>query len=74
MRAFIYEDFEEKYEQTTFKKMPGRPPEALFYSESGRLIERIALDLFNRSAKLICMLDMFTVHERRDIYIFILKF
>ena len=48
VKAFLYDDFEKKYVQTSFKKIPGRDPEALFYSKSGRLIERIALESFTR--------------------------
>ena len=48
MKAFISEDFENKYERTTFKSIPGRDPEALFYAESGRLVERTGLEDFTR--------------------------
>ena len=48
MKAFISEDFETKYERTTFKSIPGRDPEALFWSESGRLVERMGLEDFTR--------------------------
>ena len=59
MKAFISGDFETKYERTVFRKIPGRDPEvschqaviqavtavmqALFYAESGRLVERLGL-------------------------------
>ena len=48
MKAFISWDFETKYERTTFKKMPGRDPEALFYAESGRLVERLGIEDLTR--------------------------
>ena len=48
MKAFISEDFETKYERTTFKSIPGRDPEALFWTESGRLVERMGLEDFTR--------------------------
>ena len=48
VKAFIYGDFEKKFTQTTFKKIPGRNPEALFYSKSGRLMERVDLESFTR--------------------------
>ena len=48
MKAFISGDFETKYERTTFKKIDGRDPEALFYSESGRLVERLGLEDLTR--------------------------
>ena len=49
MKAFISWDFETKYERTTFKKMPGRDPEALFYAESGRLtVERLGIEALTR--------------------------
>lgn len=48
MKAFISEDFETKYERTAFKSITGREPEALFYTESGRLAERIGLEDFTR--------------------------
>ena len=43
MKAFISGDFETKYVRTVFRKIPGRDPEALFYAESGRLVERLGL-------------------------------
>ena len=48
MKGFIFGDFESKYDRTYFKKIPGRHPEAIFYSQSGRMLERIGIEDFTR--------------------------
>jgi len=48
VKSFILDDFERKYERTTFKRMPGRRPEAFFFSESGRILERIGIEDYTR--------------------------
>ena len=50
MKAFIYGDFEKKFDRTEFKKIPGKSPEAIFFSESGRLVERVDLEPYTRWA------------------------
>ena len=48
MKNFIYGDFEQKYERTTFKKIPGKAPEAIFYTQSGKEMERLNIEKFDR--------------------------
>ena len=48
VKNFIYGDFESKYERTVFKKIPGAPPVAIFYSQSGKELERINIEKFDR--------------------------
>ena len=48
MKNFIYGDFESKYERTVFKKVPGAPPVAIFYTQSGKELERVNLEKFDR--------------------------
>ena len=48
MEGFIFGDFESKYDGTYFKKTQGRHPEAIFYSQSGRMLERIGIEDFTR--------------------------
>ncbi len=48
VKNFIYGDFESKYERTVFKKTPGAPPVAIFYTQSGKELERVNLEKFDR--------------------------
>jgi len=48
VKNFIYGDFESKYERTTFKKIPGAPPVAIFYTQSGKELERVNIEKFDR--------------------------
>ena len=48
VKNFIYGDFESKYERTVFKKVPGAPPVAIFYTQSGKELERVNLEKFDR--------------------------
>ena len=48
MKNFIYGDFEQKYERTVFKKIPGKAPEAIFFTQSGKEVERLNIEKFDR--------------------------
>jgi len=48
VKNFIYGDFEGKYDRTTFKKIPGKAPEAIFYTQSGKEVERLNIEKFDR--------------------------
>lgn len=48
VKNFIYGDFESKYERTVFKKIPGKAPEAIFYTQSGKEVERLNIERFDR--------------------------
>jgi hypothetical protein len=48
VKNFIYGDLESKYERTVFKKVPGKSPEAIFYNQSGKEIERLNIEKFSR--------------------------
>ena len=48
VKNFIYGDFESKYDRTTFKKIPGKAPEAIFYTQSGKEVERLNIEKFDR--------------------------
>ena len=48
MKQFIYGDFESKYDRTVFKKIPGKAPEAIFYTQSGKELERLNIERFDR--------------------------
>ena len=53
VKNFIYADFESKYERTVFKKVPGAPPVAIFYTQSGKELERVNLEKFDRYVTII---------------------
>ena len=59
MKNFIYGDFESKYERTVFKKVPGAPPVAIFYTQSGKELERVNLEKFDRYVHLFFLLWVF---------------
>merc|ERR1719347_269785 len=48
VKNFIYGDFESKYERTVFKKIPGKAPEVIFYTQSGKELERLNIEKFDR--------------------------
>ena len=48
MKNFIYGDLESKYERTVFKKIPGKAPEAIFYSQAGKELERLNIEKLTR--------------------------
>ena len=48
VKGFIYGDFESKYERTVFKKIPGKAPEAIFLTESGKVVEKLNIEKFSR--------------------------
>ena len=48
MKNFIYGDFESKYDRTVFKKIPGKAPEVIFYTQSGKELERLNIEKFDR--------------------------
>jgi len=49
VKRFIHEDLEKNYERTTFKKIPGKSPEMVFYNENGEELERIDITKMTRS-------------------------
>ena len=48
VKKFIYEDFETKYENTVFKKIPGKSPEIIFLNRNGEELERIDISRMTR--------------------------
>jgi len=48
VKNFINGDFETKFERTTFKRMPGKAPEAIFYDASDNVVERLNIEKFSR--------------------------
>ena len=48
VKNFIYGDFESKYDRTVFKKIPGKAPEAIFFTQSGKEVERLNIEKFDR--------------------------
>lgn len=48
MKAFILEDFEKKYDQTTFTKIPGKSPEMMFLNDGGEVLERLDIAQMSR--------------------------
>ena len=49
MKSFIHGEFQSDYDRTTFTKVPGKSPEAIFYNEAGEEVERIPVDKYKRS-------------------------
>ena len=47
MEAFIFQDFEAKFDRTVFKRIQGKLPEAVFYNIAGEEVERV--DIANMS-------------------------
>jgi len=48
VKNFIYGDFESKFERSVFKKIPGKAPELIFYTQSGKEVERLNIEKFSR--------------------------
>ena len=48
MKKFIYEDFETKYANTEFKKIPGKSPELIFLNKNGEELERLDISRMTR--------------------------
>jgi len=48
VKNFINVDFVTKFERTTFKRMPGKAPEAIFYDASDNVVERLNIEKFSR--------------------------
>lgn len=48
MKAFIFQDFENKFDKTKFKEIPGKAPELIFYNKVGKELERLSIENFNR--------------------------
>ena len=48
MKKFIYEDFENKYEKSVFKKVPGKSPEIIFLNANGEELERLDISKMKR--------------------------
>ena len=55
VKNFIYGDFESKYDRTVFKKIPGKAPEVIFYTQSGKELERLNIEKFDRYDAFICV-------------------
>ena len=53
VKNFIYGDFESKYDRTVFKKIPGKAPEVIFYTQSGKELERLNIEKFDRYDKFV---------------------
>jgi len=48
VKAFIFQDFETKFENTKFKEIAGKAPEAIFYNKQGKEMERMSIENLNR--------------------------
>ena len=48
VKNFIFGDFESKFERTVFKKIPGKAPEAIFYTASNKEVEKLNIEKFTR--------------------------
>merc|ERR1712179_670125 len=48
VKNFIYGDFESKFERSVFKKIPGKAPELIFFTQSGKEVERLNIEKFSR--------------------------
>ncbi len=48
MRKFLEEDLVAKYENTDFKKIPGKSPEMVFLNDSGEELERLDIAKLTR--------------------------
>ena len=49
MKKFINGEFQTEFERTTYTKVPGKSPEAIFFNKEGLEVERIAIDKYKRS-------------------------
>jgi len=48
VKNFIYGDLESKYENTAFKKIPGKSPEIIFFNRAGKEMERLNIEKYSR--------------------------
>jgi len=48
VKNFIFADFEPLYERSVFIKIAGKSPEIIFFTESGKEVERINIEKFTR--------------------------
>jgi hypothetical protein len=48
VKKFIYEDFENNYENSVFKKVPGKSPEMIFLNANGEELERLDISRMKR--------------------------
>ena len=48
VKQFIREDFEKKYVNTKFNKIPGKSPELIFYNQGGEVLERLDITKLSR--------------------------
>ena len=48
VKNFIYGDFESKFDRTVFKKIPGKAPELIFFTQAGKEVERLNIEKFSR--------------------------
>jgi len=48
VRSFIDQDFEDKYVDTEFKKIPGKSPEMAFFNKEGEELERLDITKLSR--------------------------
>jgi len=49
VKRFLQEDFESLYENTKFKKVPGKSPELKFYNQHGEALETLDIAKMTRS-------------------------
>jgi len=56
VKKFITEDLETLFQNTEFKKVPGKSPEMIFYNQFGEEIERMDISNLVRS-ELVAILD-----------------
>ena len=61
MKNFIYGDFESKYDRTVFKKIPGKSPEIIFFTQSGKELERLNIEKFDRSVYSVSLSNIVTI-------------
>ena len=65
MKNFIYGDFESKYDRTVFKKIPGKAPEAIFFTQSGKEVERLNIEKFDRYLWQLMLYQLNVILQRR---------
>jgi len=49
VKRFLQEDFETLYENTKFKKVPGKSPELKFFNQHGEELESLDISRMTRS-------------------------
>ena len=68
MKKFIFDDLESKYDNTQFKKIPGKAPEAIFFTRSGKEVERVNIEKFNRYVLSVALLSIRLVIKQLKMY------